>query len=837
MSLSPNTRLGHYEIRSLLGKGGMGEVYLAHDTNLKRLVALKLLPSEFTEDPSRLRRFEREAYSASSLNHPNILTIYEIGEADGHRFIASEYIDGKSLRERMKRRRMGLKEILDTTFQVASALSAANQAGIVHRDIKPENIMLRNDGYVKVLDFGLAKLAHAEAKQHGEAANPEASTFAMTETSPGIVLGTVAYMSPEQARGHDVDTRSDIWSLGVVLYEMIAGRMPFDGGSKNDVVAAILKTDPAPLAEVSAGLPPRLNDIVTRMLSKEQTGRYQTIKALLTDLENLNQQLEFATKLDRPMRGANSQAQTDDHGAGAFDSPPPRAASTNEKASTRTITRSEYVVSEIKRHKLGITLVLAALFVPIVASTYFRNPTARSQTITSIAVLPFVNGSGDQSLDYVSDGLSENLIDRLSQLPQLKVINRSSSFKFKSGDTDPQEVARSLGVQALVMGRLAQRGDDLQVRVELVDGRDKTQMWGGQYTAKASDLQTLQADISSKISDQLRPKLNVDEQKRVTTNKQDDEEVYQLYLKGRYSWNKLTEDGLKKSIDYYNSAIEKNSKYALAYAGLANSYLLLGANNLAPQEAYPKAKESARKALELDDTLAEAHYAMAAANYYYDWNLPEAEKELNRTLELNPNYSLAYNLSCSLHLARGQTNEAISQIKRALDLDPFSLLFNNKLSTAYYYARDYQRAVDQIKKTIALEPEASFLYSDMGVNYAQLGKYEDALAACQKAIILQKDDPAALTTLGVIYGLSGKKTEADWVLNTMNQLAKKRYIQPFFFASIYSAMGDKDQAFIWLEKARTERAYIVFVGIDPLFDKLRSDARYTTLIERMNVQK
>ena len=834
MPLSPNTRFGHYEIRSLLGKGGMGEVYLAHDTNLKRLVALKLLPSEFTEDRNRLRRFQREAYAASSLNHPNILTIYEIGEADGHRFIASEYVEGKSLRERMVRRRMGLKEILDTTFQVATALSAADQAGIVHRDIKPENIMLRKDGLVKVLDFGLAKLAPAEAAQLSDYGNPEASTFAMTETSPGMVMGTIAYMSPEQARGRDVDARSDIWSLGVVLYEMIAGRMPFDGESKNDVVAAILKTDPPPLAEVSATSPPRLNDIVHRMLSKDQTGRYQTIKELLTDLENLKQELELATKLDHPI---SSEARTGNHRAGVFDSPPPRIPSTDDKTVRRTETLSQYVVSEIKRHKLGITLVLAAVFVPIVATTFFRESTVRSQPVTSIAVLPFVNGSGDQSLDYLSDGMSENLIDRLSQLPQLKVINRSSSFKFKSADPDPQEVARSLGVEALVMGRVAQRGDDLQIRVELVDGRDKTQMWGGQYNAKASDLQTIEAEISSKISERIRPQLNAEEQKRVTTNKQDAEEEYQLYLKGRYSWNKLSEDGLRKSIDYYNSAIEKNPNYALAYAGRANSYLILGANNLAPQETYPKAKESARKALELDDTLAEAHYAMAAANYYYDWNLPEAEKELNRTLELNPNYALAYNLSCSLHLARGQTNEAISQIKRALDLDPFSLLFNNKLSTAYYYARDFERAVEQIKKTIALEPEASFLYSDLGVNYAQLGRYDDALAACQKAIILQKDDPAALTTLGVIYGLSGKKSEADWVLNTMNQLAKKRYIQPFFFASIYSAMGDKDQALNWLEKARTERAYIVFVGIDPLFDKLRSDARYTTLIERMNVQK
>jgi serine/threonine-protein kinase len=817
----------------------MGEVYLAQDTSLKRLVALKLLLPSFTEDRGRLRRFEREAHAASSLNHPNILTIHEISQADGHRFIASEYVEGLSLRQLIKARPMGLKEVLDTTIQVASALLAADRAGIVHRDIKPENIMLREDGYVKVLDFGLAKLVAEESKRPWDVDDPEASTFALTETCPGVVLGTVHYMSPEQARGRDVDIRSDIWSLGVVLYEMTVGRMPFNGESKNDVVAAILKTEPPPLAEVSANSPPKLNNIVGRMLSKEPTGRYQTVKELLTDLENVKQELEFAKMLGHPVDQERPEGETDVRGIGTIDfaTPPTPARATNEKQIRRTITRSEYFVSEIKRHKLGITLVLAALLVPMAASTYFRFPFASSQKITSIAVLPFINGSGDQSLEYLSDGLSENLIDQLSQLPQLRVINRTSSFKFKSAEADPQEIARSLGVDALVMGRLVQQGDDLQLRVELVDGRDKTQMWGKQYTAKTSDLQTIQSDISRKISDKIRPTLTVEEQKRVISNKQDDEEAYQLYLKGRYSWNKFSEDELRKSIDYYNSALEKNPKYALAYAGLANSYLILGANNLSPQETYPKAKDSAKKALDLDDSLPEAHYAMAAANYYYDWNLHEAEKELHRTLELNPNYAMAYNLRCSLHLARGQTNEAISQIKRALDLDPFSLLFNNKLSTAYYYVRDFDRAVEQIKKTITLDPQAAFLYSDLAMNYAQMGKYEDALAASQKAIILQKDDPVALSTLGTIYGLWGKKAEADWILNAMNQLAKKRYIQPLFFASIYSAMGDKDHAFIWLEKARTERAYIIFVGIDPLFDKLRSDARYSTLIERMHVQQ
>ena len=835
MPLPPNTRLGRYAIRSLLGKGGMGEVYLAQDTTLKRLVAVKLLPADFTEDRVRLRRFEREAYAASSLNHPNILTIYEIGEAEGFRFIVSEYIEGESLRQHMASRRMGLKEILDTTIQVASALAAADHEGIVHRDIKPENIMLRKDGYVKVLDFGLAKLAEKAPAGHWGEADREAPTVTMTNTSPGVVMGTIAYMSPEQTRGRDVDRRSDIWSLGVVLYEMIAGSMPFSGETSNDVVAAILKTEPSPLTHITASSPPELNDIVSKMLRKDQADRYQTSKDLLKDLENLKQELVFAAKLDgttsHRLRG---EVGADDGGRRVSHSIL-SATSINTATITRSVSRLDWFVSRIKRHKLG-TLLFAAVATALVVTVVFRDPFPRTESITSVAVLPFVNGSGDQNLDYLSDGMSENLIDRLSQVPQLKVIARSSSFKFRSADTDPKEVAHALGVQALVMGRVGKRGDDLQVRVELVDGRDKTQIWGGQFSGNATDIQQIQAEITNKISDKLRPRLSDEEAKRMTTSFTDDKEAYQSYLRGRFYGNKLTENDLKQSIQYFNEAINRDPKYALAYAGLANSYLVLGANYLSPRETYPKAKTFAQKALELDGALAEAHYAMAATYYYYDWNFAEADAELRRTLELNANYALAYSLRSNLHLAKGQTAEAIAQIRRALDLDPFSLLFNNKLSSAYYFSRDYKRALDQIKKTLELEPSASFLYSDMGFVYAQMGMYEEALAACQKGIILQKDDPRALVSLGITYALWGKNNEARRVLDSLNHLAQTRYVQPYSLASIYAALGENEKAIDWLNKANSERSFMIYLGIDPIFDKLRSDHRYEVLIERLHLQ-
>jgi serine/threonine-protein kinase len=479
MSIAGGTRLGRYEIRSLLGAGGMGEVYLAYDTVLERTVALKVLPADVAADENRMKRFMREAKTASAPNHPNILTIHEIGQQDEHHFIATEFIEGESLRQHMSRSQMGQREVLDVVSQVASALAAAHQAGIIHRDIKPENIMLRLDGVVKVLDFGLAKLVTTAPKKETD---PEAATMTkVIKTDPGVVMGTANYMSPEQARGLEVDARSDIWSLGVVLYELVAGRLPFEGKTTSDVIATILHHEPPSLLLYRPDMPPELERIVEKTLTKDAEERYQLAKDLYVDLKRLKQHLEIETELERsitPEESARRGAKvTNRQTMGRAPVIPGTTTATQraEGTTARTISSAEYIVSEIKQHKRTALLILTTIVAAtVVVFAYFSYARTRSQAISSVAVLPFVNASGDANMEYLSDGLSENLINALSQLPQLKVIARSSVFQYKGKQIDLQEVASALGVQAIVTGRVVQRGHSLQVSAEMVDARQET---------------------------------------------------------------------------------------------------------------------------------------------------------------------------------------------------------------------------------------------------------------------------------------------------------------------------------------------------------------------------
>jgi eukaryotic-like serine/threonine-protein kinase len=818
--------LSHYQVTEQLGEGGMGEVYLAQDTHLRRKVALKLLPAQFTKDKDRLHRFEQEAYATSALNHPNLITIYEIGQVGDSHFIATEFIDGQTLRRQMTSR-MRLKEALDIAIQVASALTAAHEAGIVHRDIKPENVMLRPDGLVKVLDFGLAKLAERRPPRTG----PEAPTAAKVDTDPGTVMGTAQYMSPEQARGLKVDGRTDVFSLGVVLYEMVAGRAPFQGATAADLIISIVEKEPAALSRYAQDIPAELQRILSKALRKDREMRYQTVKELLIDLKSLREDLEFKAKLDRSAQPSvipGEVVTTSGGQAGAATASEP-VVSTEKVGAVRTTSSAEYLVSEVRRHK-GVTLLtLAILIIAGAALLYF---TGGGRAINSVAVLPFVNVSADPNTEYLSDGITESLINSLSQVSRIKVIARSSVFRYKGRETDPRAVGLELGVEAVLTGRLVQRGDNLSISAELMDARDNSHLWGEQYNRKLADLLAVQEELARDMSEKLRLKLSGEEQRRLTKSYTENTEAFQLYMKGRYYWNKFTEDGVKRAIGYFQQAIDKDPNYALAYTGLADSYSAIS-DGLTPQEAMPKAKAAAIKAVQIDDSLAEAHILLAWVTYQYDWDWSAADRRFQRAIELNPNSPTAHKLYGVYLAYLGREAEALAEMKRAQQLDPLNLLINVNVSLPLYFMRQYDQAIEQSRKVIEMDPNFYLAHYAVGMASAQKGDFDQAIVELQKARALE-DKPWIVGTLGYAYAASARRGEAHKLLEELKEQAKQRHVTPYWIAMIYVGLGEKDEAFAWFEKAYQERtSSLLWFKTDPLLDSLRSDPRFQDLLQRI----
>lgn len=833
MPLLSGVRLGRYEIRSLLGTGGMGEVYLAEDMQLHRKVALKLLPAEFTTKEDRLHRFEREAHAASSLNHPNILTIHEIGTEDGHHFITTEFIEGESLRQHINRALLELHEVLEIGIQVASALAAAHAARIVHRDIKPENIMLRTDGFVKVLDFGLAKLVEQEQKP---VLDTEAPTTPFTNTAPGIVMGTVTYMSPEQARGRDVDARTDIWSLGVVLYEMVAGRLPFAGETTTDVLGLILHKEPPPLTHSGTHIPVELDRIVTKALKKDKEERYQVVKDLGLDLKSLKQRLEFEAELERTETSErNSKARRaatsgDDPVAGTM---PVAAARTGASSDTHTTASSaEYIAHEIKQHKRGAALVLATLLLAIAGLAYFYIVRSSNASINSVAVLPFVNESHDADIEYLSDGITESLINSLSQVPRLKVIARSSVFRYKGKATDPQQIATELGVQAMMTGRVTQRGDMLSVSVELMDTQNNTQLWGQRYTRKASDIFAVQDEIARQVTDTLRVRLTGVQQEQVTKRYTENAEAYRLYLQGRYYLNQISEEGFNRAIPFFDQAIALDPRYALAYAARGESFFNMGDLGLPNSEAMPKAKRDIATALSMDDKLVEARTTLAAIKFQFDWDFAGAEEEFKQIIASNPNYAEAHHQYGWYLALTGRPMEGVAEMKLAQQLDPVNIAINIDVNAPYYLARQFDQSIAQSRKALEMFPN-SFAHYTLGWALVQKGDYSTGIGELQRARAIEAM-PLTISTLGWSYAKSGRKDEARKSLVALKQLSKRRHVTPYWIAMIYVGLDEKDEAFVWLEKAFQERSFwLMWIKMDPMVDSLRSDARFTDLMRRI----
>lgn len=797
--------LGPYKILEQIGAGGMGEVYLALHERTNRKVALKLLFPSVLNDEQRAWRFQQEACAVLALNHPNIVTIYDIGQAGGIHFIATEFIEGETLRARMARAPVEIHEALDVVIQVAGALAAAHQAGVVHRDIKPENIMLRPDGYVKVLDFGLAKLTES----YGMA------TASAIDTEPGLVMGTVRYMSPEQARGLPVDARTDIWSLGVVLYEMVAGHAPFEGPTSTDVIISIVEKAPAPFVQYA---PAQLELIIKKALTKDVEERFHAVTDFLIDLRSLKRDLEV---------GGQTTAET-------THKPTVNAPVAN------TTSRAKYLVGEIQLHWIAAIIIVATL--GIAALTYFQSAQGDRRPINSIAVLPFVNDSVDPATEYLSDGITESLINSLSQLPTLRVMARSTAFNYKGRAVDPRQVGRELGVDVVLMGRITQREDALSIQADLVNVADGSQLWGEQYNRSLSDVLAIQQEISGEISERLRLKITGEEQRRVTRYSTTHTEAYQLYLKGRYHWNKRTDEGARRAIDYFHQAIEKDPGYALAYVGLADSYLL--SELLPARERYPKAKAAAQKALEIDETLGEAHASLAAIKNWYDWDWPGAEIEFRRAVELNPNYPTAHHWYGEFLANLGRFDESIAEYQKALEIDPLSLAISSDLGMVYYQARQYDRAVEHLKKTIEMDPNYVRTHFYLAQVYEEKGMFEEALAEWEKGNLLEGDSPSELAqgreAIRNAFRLSGARGYWRMRLEIVKEEARRSKHVYFAgnatnMAQLHARVGERDRAFEWFEKVYEEREpSLLWLKVAPDCDNLRSDPRFTDLLRRVN---
>lgn len=818
----------------------MGEVYLAFDTSLRRQIAIKLLPAAFTEHKARLSRFEREAYAASSLNHPNILTIHEIGQQDGSHFIATEYVEGKSLRQHMSGPALDPRETLDIASQIADALSAAHEAGIVHRDIKPENVMLRRDGYVKVLDFGLAKLADETAAATKTVSFEAPTRTAVLQTEPGVVMGTASYMSPEQARGLVVDARSDIWSLGVVLYEMAAGKLPFEGPTTTDVLSMILHREPASLLLYQSSLPAELERIVEKALVKERDARYQNAKDLSLDLKRLKQRLELDAELERSITPEEEARRASGTTLGtrqinsAGTTQTSAATPTAEASAAHTMSSAEYVVGEIKRHKLAALALAALVFVTLAAGSYFAFFSKRSQAISSVAVLPFANQSGDPNMDYLSDGLSESIINSLSQLPGLKVISRGSAFKYKGKEIDPQQVARDLGVQAIVTGRVIQRGDQLQVSAELVNVSDKSQMWGEQFNRKMVDALAVQTEISQQIAQKLKLRLTSAEQQQLVKDAKVNPQAYELLLKGRFERLKTTVEGHKKAVEHFNQAIAIDEKYAVAYAELALSYsLMANSGYLDPKEGTPKAGAAAKKALELDDGLAEAHQALGRIKTNA-WDWVGAEQEIKRALELNPNLAEAHNLYSQLLSRLGRHDQAIAEARRAKELDPLALSRTSNIGFILYLARQYDQAIEQLKKVLEIDKNHPSSHTVLAYTYDAMGRYNEAITEYEASILLGGDNTSDQCFLGFALAKAGRRNEAEAILKKLEP--SKEYVSPAELAVLYMGLDQKEQALSSLERAYAAHdLQLGYLGVEQHYDPLRSEPRFQELIRKVGL--
>jgi len=810
MTISPNTTIAQYTIVSKLGEGGMGEVYRARDAKLGRDVAIKVLPASLFENADRLNRFEQEAQATGTLNHPNILVIHYIGTHNGAPYIVSELLEGETLRDRLAGGALPQRKATDYALQIAKGLAAAHEKGIVHRDIKPENIFITDDGRVKILDFGLAKLtAIDETRPQTEVPTRKVNT------DPGTVVGTLGYMSPEQLKGQHVDHRSDIFSFGAILYEMLSGKRAFRGDSTAETMSAILREDPPDLSETNKKISPAVEQLVRHCLEKNAAERFYSAHDLALALESL-------------LRNTLSSGQTV--------TMPALTAEGESHAANPALAATHDVNKKRGRMTLLGVAVIVVLVAIVAAAVYFFLLRAKQPAIDSVAVLPFQNTSGDPNAEYLSDGISEALINSLTELHQLRVIARTTTFRYKAKDVDPLQIGRDLNVRSVLTGSVRQAGDNLSIQVDLVDATTGAELWGQQYERKASDLLLVKQTIAREVSDNLRLRLSRDEQKQLTRRDTTNDESFQFYLKGRYYWNKRTPDSLNKAIEEFQQAIDHDRSFALGYVGLADTYVAQEHySGLASREILPKARAAVDRALELDDSLSEAHTTSASV-YQRQWRWAETEDELKRAISLNPNYPTAHHFYAYYLYVKRRFDEAAREIKRAHELDPLSPVISENLAAVEILRGNLDSAIEQGQKTIQLDPKFADAHYVLAYSYLKRGRGEDATAEFQKAVDLSNHAPTYLGNLGYCYAVTGKRTEALDIAKKLAEKFSHDEASGLFVASVYAGLGDKDNAFDWLDKDFQQHSgQLPTVAWRFQFESLRSDPRYADLLRRMGL--